>query len=52
MKRITDKDFKYVPAAKTDLRATFRREQKRIDDERKAAEARLLGVIQIRRTKP
>lgn len=31
MKRITDKDFKYVPAAATDIRKTFeriKREQK------------------------
>lgn len=31
MKRITDKDFKYVPSSKTDLRKTFarvRREQR------------------------
>lgn len=25
MKRITDKNFKYVPAAKTDIAKTFRR---------------------------
>lgn len=30
MKRITDPSFKYVPAAATDIRATFRREQRRL----------------------
>jgi hypothetical protein len=38
MKRITDPDFRYVPAARTDLRKTFariRREQRATD----AAEA-------------
>lgn len=30
MKRITDPTFKYVPAAATDIRATFRREQRRL----------------------
>ena len=48
MKRITDKDFKYVPAAATDVGATIRREQKRLkaladeaaaDAERNAKEA-------------
>ena len=35
MKRITDKSFKYVNAAATDIRATFRR----IEREQKAKEA-------------
>lgn len=30
MKRITDKDFKYVPAASTNLAATFKRERARL----------------------
>jgi hypothetical protein len=30
MRRITDPQFKYVPAAKTDIRLTIRREQKRL----------------------
>ncbi len=30
MKRITDKDFKYVPAAATDLKKTFAKERQRL----------------------
>jgi hypothetical protein len=48
MKKITDKDFRYTPAASTDIRKTFdriRREQK------KQAEALQHVLIQISRKK-
>lgn len=39
MKRITDKDFKYTPAAATDLRATFARIRRELVAETKRADA-------------
>lgn len=39
MKRILDRSFRYVPSVETDIRATFRRERKRIAEEKKKADA-------------
>ena len=39
MIRITDKAFKYVPAAATNVARTFQRERKRIAEEKAAQEA-------------
>lgn len=36
MKRITDKDFKYVPASKTDIRKTFARARKELREQEKS----------------
>ena len=49
MKRITDKDFRYTPAAKTDIRKTFARIRREQEQERKAAEESLQRIIQIKR---
>jgi hypothetical protein len=38
MRNILDKRFKYVPAAKTDIRKTFRRERERLAAEAAARE--------------
>jgi hypothetical protein len=52
MKKITDKDFVYVPADRTDVKATFtriRKEQQEIREKKKEeAAARLKNVIQRR----
>lgn len=37
MKSILDPTFRYVPAAKTDIRATIRREQRRLKAEAEKA---------------
>lgn len=39
VKRILDRSFRYVPSVETNIRATFRRERKRIADEKKKADA-------------
>lgn len=44
MKRITDRDFKYVPASKTDIRRTFKHERDRL---KAAAESREQKVAQL-----
>ncbi len=46
---ILNPDWKYIPAARTDVAATIRREQKRIADEKKLAEDTLKQVIAKRR---
>ena len=55
MKRITDKSFKYVPAAETDIRKTFdriRREQKAKEErERQNAAERLRKCIEMKSRK-
>ena len=51
MMGILDKSFKYTPAAQTDIRKTFKREQKRLEDEKKIAAEQLKSIIQIRRSK-
>lgn len=51
MLRLTDKDFKYTPAAATDLRKTFarvRREIKRADDQQKATQPRAVLPLKAR----
>lgn len=48
MKRITDRDFSYVPAAKTDIRKTFarvRRELRETEERRKKDEAEAAKVV-------
>lgn len=54
MKKITDKGFVYVPSDRTDVKATFKRIRDEIaayaENERREAEARLKGVIQIKRS--
>ncbi len=49
MKRITDKDFKYVPASKTDVGATIRREIKRLAKLKELTEKFPPKVTQIKR---
>jgi len=50
VKSILDKSFRYVPAAATDLKATFERIRKeREEAERRAAENRLDRVIRLRK---
>lgn len=53
MKKITDKDFVYIPANSTDLKATFSRIRKEQEEERERlkqeAAARLRNVISNRR---
>ena len=39
MKSILHRDFKYVPAARTDISKTFAKERKRIAEEKAATEA-------------
>lgn len=39
MKSILHPDFRYTPAAKTDIRKTIRREQKRLAEERARRDA-------------
>jgi len=34
--RVYDKDFKYVPSGKTDIRRTFARERKRLEQEQES----------------
>jgi hypothetical protein len=48
MKRITDKDFRYVPAAKTDIRKTFARIRA---EQKKAVEERNTKVTKLREAK-
>ena len=47
MKRITDPDFRYVPAAKTDIRKTFAR----IRAEQKKAAQTPVNVTELRKKK-
>lgn len=61
MAKLTDKrvagryPFSYTPSAATDIRKTFARERKRLDDERKQAEvnaaeaARKVATIKVRK---
>lgn len=53
MRRITDKSFKYVPAAETDIRKTFarlRREAKaKQEEEWKFAQEREQKLVRIKR---
>jgi hypothetical protein len=50
MKSILDKDFQYVPAAATDVRATWERVKREQEDKaRMEAEQRLEKVIRMRR---
>jgi hypothetical protein len=55
VRKITDKDFLYVPADKTDVRKTFARVRKEQEEERERlrqeAAARLKNVISNRRFK-
>jgi hypothetical protein len=44
MKSILDKSFKYVPAAKTDVRKTIKREQDRLKEERRALDHKLISI--------
>lgn len=54
MSRILDKSFRYVPAAHSDIRKTFKRiigEQKRAAEQAKADEAERAAVVAKRRIK-
>lgn len=42
--RILDRSFKYVPASKTDIRVTFRRIRRELDQQKQAA-----PVVDIKR---
>ena len=44
MKRITDRDFKYVPASKTDVAATFRRIRRELEAQKAAAPQKVLPI--------
>ena len=44
-KRLTDPTFKYVPAAKTDIAATFRRIKREIAEAKARAEAEQIERI-------
>lgn len=44
MSRILDPKFQYTPADKTDLRKTFKREKKRLAEERRATEAKVAQI--------
>lgn len=39
--RLDDPEFKYVPAAKTDIRATIKREQRRLEESRRGINEKL-----------
>ena len=47
MKSILDKDFKYTPAAKTDIRRTFARERRRLEELKKGP----VNVVVLKRNK-
>lgn len=53
MRRITDKSFKYVPAAETDIRKTFARLRREVkakqEEERKFAQEREQKLVRIKR---
>lgn len=42
---ILDKDFKYIPAAQTDIAKTFKRIRKEMEDAKKVEDARLKSNI-------
>jgi len=41
--RLDDPEFKYIPAAKTDIRATIKREQKRLEESKREINEKLSG---------
>ena len=45
MKRILDKSFRYVPAAKTDIRRTFKRIRDQQRKEKEFAEHRITTIL-------
>lgn len=47
MKRITDKEFKYVPASKTDIRKTFARIRA---EQKKEAEKKPVSIFRRRQS--
>ena len=47
MKRITDPDFEYVDAAHTDIRKTFRRERKRLEEEKAERDKRDIVTAKV-----
>ena len=44
MKRIFDRDFKYVPASKTDIASTFRRIRRQQAEQKAATEAKVQPI--------
>jgi len=43
---ILDKDFKYIPAAQTDIAKTFKRIKREMEDAKKVEDARLKSIMQ------
>lgn len=47
--RLYDKDFKYVPAAKTDIRKTFARIRRELAEQQRAQDAKVKPIQQRRK---
>lgn len=45
MKSILDRSFRYTPASKTDIRVTFRKAQRELDEKKKREAAKVRPMV-------